>query len=305
MKFNLRAAMAGAAGGVQQTAQIALNEEAQRLRDERMMQYRQQETQMQGQQKMQQMQAQQVADQAALQEQRTYDEGQAAIAREQQLADAKVDREHDMSQIETRAKLDPRANKTEINNNMGGGIGHLRGKKAQEGMGTNDAARIDEIQRAGAGVAKIRDSLGILESVGSEFKTGKVPDLLAAVGEYMGTDAGAARQMVNGAVAPMVLELMSQQKGPQTDADRRQFEKLMATYDKSPEAFQAMLGLANKYVRRATENAQALDEYMQTPFYQENGHLGQFKMPNAIDTRETEHTQKSVDAVDDPLGLFN
>jgi len=131
-----------------------------------------------------------------------------------------------------------------------------------KGLAVADREMYQEAKTKFNGIARMEASLDVMESIGEEFKTGRVEDYFAKVGELLGTDAAAARQAFNGAQVPMVIGIMESMAGPQTDQDMILYRESLPSYDKDPRANAIINGLNRKYIELARENYLSMQSHL-------------------------------------------
>lgn len=300
MGINWRAAFAGAANGIGNTAGLLISDEVSKKREARMAQYRQAEQQA-GFNHQLGMQDRTLEAQGVMSAQKIEAEQRmAAMQREQELMDAEVAHNRGQEDIRLRASIDPRANKTEVTVNNGQDL-DARTEEFSKAVGKADAALYESVRKEAKSAVQMEDSLNVLEEIQSKFETGKTQEALAILGQYVGTDAGAAMQAWEGTISPIVLAKAEGLSGVLSDKDMEFLKASVPTFGRDSKANAIMIGLMRKGMQRAIENEKSMQGHLN-----EFGNLNNWQAPNqqGSGVNATEAAQTNMQSADDPLGLF-
>lgn len=226
---------------------------------------------------------------------------QAQVKRAQELADAEVDHQRDQDNIRLRADIDPQASTVTVENNMGQDL-DARTKKFSEAIGSADAELYTATRAEAKSAIQMEDSLNVLEEMQSKFETGKTQEALAILGQWAGTDAGAAMQAWEGTISPIVLAKAEGLSGVLSDKDMEFLKASVPTFGRDKKANQIMIGLMRKGMDRALENEKSMQAHIN-----EFGNLNNWTAPNqqGNQVNASSAAQTNIVAADDPLGLFD
>lgn len=298
MGFNWKAAFGGAASAVGQTAGLLITDEVSKMREARMAKYQQA----------------QVADERQYQgtvraEDHTrnlemmgikgeQEAAQAMTEREQELADMTRKEQHEMSKIRLQNEGGP---ETAVTVNTGQNL-DARTEEFSKAIGKADAEMYSGVRTAAQSAIQMEDSLNVLEEMQSKFETGKTQEALAILGQYAGTDAGAAMQAWEGTISPIVLAKAESLSGVLSDKDMEFLKASVPQFGLDKKANSIMIGLMRKGMQRAIENERSMQEHLN-----EHGNLNNWQAPNKQGSQinASVNSQTNIGAADDPLGFFD
>ena len=299
MGLNWRAAFAGAANSVGQTAQVLISDEVSKKREARMAKY-QQQSQQAGFAQQEKMQNQQLEAQGIMTDRKIEaDRESAMIQRQQELSDAELAHQRGQEDIRLRASIDPQASNVTVNT---GQDLDARTEEFSKAIGKADAEMYESVRKEAKSAIQMEDSLNVLEEMQSKFETGKTQEALAILGQYVNTDASAAMQAWEGTISPIVLAKAEGLSGVLSDKDMEFLKASVPTFGRDARANAVMIGLMRKGMQRALENEKSMQEHLN-----EYGNLNNWTAPNqqGSQVNASSAAQTNIGAADDPLGLFD
>lgn len=264
MDINWRGAARGLGEGLAEYGRVRVSDEVSQLREQRMAQYQQ----------------------AAVADERAYQDGvrqegyivQGLLGQQEREAEAAAkaaeyaredrqrieDHERDMEIIERRGQVDPRATVVNVDNTPG--ALDFEAKRAEElakGLGARDLAQVERVDTELNGAAALEDQLRVLESVSDSFNIGKVNEAMARLGEFLGTEQGAALQAFRTVQNNLVLNQMDKMTGVVSDSDLKLLEATVPRFGNDPRANRIVIDLMRRSIDRARENRASLDAYLE------------------------------------------
>ncbi|WP_299085193.1 hypothetical protein [uncultured Paraglaciecola sp.] len=299
MGINWEGAVAGLGAGIANTAQLMISAEVQAQRDARMAQYSQQ-SQQAGFAQQNAMQDRQLEAQGVMSQNKiAADQQKAMLEREQELSDMDRKEGHAFALASHKGAVNPSA--TNVTVNSGQDL-DARTEEFSKAIGKADAETYESIRNEARSAVQMEDSLNVLEEMQSKFETGKTQEALAILGQYAGTDAGAAMQAWEGTISPIVLAKAEGLSGVLSDKDMEFLKASVPTFGNDKRANAVMIGLMRKGMQRAIENEKSMQEHLN-----EFGNLNNWSAPNqqGSGVNSTPAAQANMNAADDPLGLFS
>lgn len=146
-----------------------------------------------------------------------------------------------------------------------------------------------------ASIPKLEVGLQAMENIAKQFETGRIENVQAAMGAWLGTDAGAARDVWNSQLTPLKLELAKAISGPMTEGEWAMLEKALPNFGSDPEATATVIRLIRKGMTMQMDNYDSATNYVE-----KNGHLRGWKPPHGV----KEYKPTGVPEEDDPLGIL-
>jgi hypothetical protein len=262
MSFSLRGAISGAAGVIGQQQGLRISAATQALRDEQMAKF-QMDRQVQQQGFMEDQQTQNLNAQGYLANEKSKAKVESdRLAREQKLADLSDTRAYDEKRFKEETDI-KQANALKLGAaDPKVAAKDIRADKFQEKLAGADAVLFDETRKGSMAVAGIEDGLSVLEGIMDDYATGATPDLMAVVGAYLGTEAGAARQLWIGTVAPMLLEKAESMTGVLSDKDMQFLIASLPSFGSSESANREMIRLMRSGMDRLMENNASMEAHI-------------------------------------------
>jgi hypothetical protein len=174
--------------------------------------------------------------------------------------------------------------------NVNGG----KGTPFEEAADKKGADLYSQMQTTVAAFPKMRTNLQAMEQIAEKFKTGRIEDVQAALGAWLGTDAGKARDVWNANLTPLKLALAESISGPMTEGEWAMLEKALPNFGSDVEATNAVISLIRSGMERQMENYRSATEYSNA-----NGHLRGWEPPNAmnIDMKESGDVEDIVSII--------
>ncbi len=144
-------------------------------------------------------------------------------------------------------------------------------KKEQELLAGNRVKTLTSIQDKATGAQDQLELLNQMESIDIDTGFGtEARGQISRVWESLGGDGSALTgvdpadmEKFKGLATKQVLEIMSTQKGPQTDADAKRIEKAVADLGKTKEANQFVIDSARAIANRRIEQATFYEEFLE------------------------------------------
>ncbi len=138
----------------------------------------------------------------------------------------------------------------------------------QKALGNLRVKRLDELQTRAQDAREQLASLDVLDAL--DVRTGKAEPVklaIASFAESFGVDASAladvpAGQIFTSESAKLLLRVLSTQKGPQTDADRRFIATTLTTLGNAPEANEFIQRSARAQFERTVEEEKFMADYL-------------------------------------------
>lgn len=101
-----------------------------------------------------------------------------------------------------------------------------------------------------------------MEQIAAEFGTGRTEQALAMLGQWLGTDSGAALQTWKAAQVPIMLQLAEAVKGPMTEQEWVMLREMLPNFGSDPRANKIVMELLRKGVKGSKDNFAQAQQYL-------------------------------------------
>lgn len=308
MGFNWRAAFGGAASAVSNTAGLLITDEVSKMREARMAQYQQaqvaDERAYQDVVRAETTAVQQASQQAGFAQQSALQEDsqahQSGMMREQmtlqeKAAEAKAIADAAAAEKALLDKKDFEAYKGTVNPDA-----TPSQSKFEQELDSKGAALYDSLQTQNMAAEAMDESLTVLEDIAEGFDTGRKNEAIAKMGQWLGTEEGAAMQAYQSVAVDLVLGQAAKLSGTISDKDMELLERSMPNFGNDPRANQIILGILRKGIDRSRRNFLEADQ-----FAKENRTLRGFSPSFVANVNTSEKSQESIGAANAPLDFIS